>query len=579
MWNYSIDEWKSEVLSSLKKTDIPVFEKNIFSGENISPFSFGSEAHPIQVLGGKTSSFLAIQNYEDLVKSGMNEWLRDPALGFRFRQLDDIQIDESLSNKTLFLSQPFPFLPSEKQKENIQKWVHQNHSLNLGWSPLSFGLTRGEILKKPFMGWDRIFNSECLHQEKLKWFYISSAPYQWAGAEPHVELGIVLSLAYVTLTELNAVGVSAEKSVSRFSFGLALGTDILIESSKVAALKILWARLNELVSDQPEKTAAAEIYALPSLRYFSGRDSLNNLLRTTLMSLSAMLGGASGFKCIPYDVLCKNKSPDSFRISTNVPLILSQEAYTVQTDNPLDGSPLFSETTMKICENAWIFFQEIEKKGGIFEAVRSGWLQNELKRQEEYSKNQLCYFQKEFVGVNKYVSKDLQAMATEPSDIIRLRDIIDPLFLTKSPDDYLNVEPLVVNSLSYDWDIVQVQSDRYLKLKGHRPLVKAIKGGGPIVEKKLSWLMNLVGVGGLAVEVLTQENLSSLNLETDFVILIPSHDEMEEQMISRVRPLMKGKIWSCNEAKENSKIDKFIQTEMNSLELIKEMQSLAMGGV
>jgi methylmalonyl-CoA mutase len=374
------------------------------------------------------------------------------------------------------------------------------------------------------------------------------------------------------------VGLPPAQTLKRFSFGLALGTDILVEASKIAALRILWQRLSEVLGQDVE--LANEIYTLPSLRFFSGRDTQNNLLRTTLMALSAALGGAQGFKCIPYDALTRKKSPDAMRLSTNIPLLLKQEGFVSGVQNMLDGAPLFEKTTASICEKAWMFFQEVEKKGGLFEAVRSGWLQTELKRQEEYSKNLLCYFQKEIIGVNKYVVSQSIDETVDKNSLMRLSDIIDPLFLTKSPDDYLTVEPLVVNSVCYDWDVVQIRSDQYRHKTGTRPRIQVIKGGGPVVEKKLTWLSQIFSVAGFEMEVQSAEptSWSAMNQEA-LVIIVPSHDEMEETVALQLRQQSRARIWSCNTLKDTSKVDKFLQTDVNILEIIKEMQSLVLEGV
>ncbi len=580
MWQFDQQLWEKEILSSLKKTDLPRFGKKIFGNETINPFAIGSSAEPFQING--RSKFLAVQNYEELVSRGMSEWVHHEDVGFRFRELLDINIDESLRGKTLFLSQPFPFLTSEEQSAKIGQLVQHGHQLNLGWSPLSFGLTRGEILKKPFANWDKIFRSSALESQNVVWFYLSSAPYQWAGAEAHVELGVMLSLAYATIRELEAAGIAPAQALSRFSFGLALGTDILIETSKIAALRILWQRLSEVLGE--DMVLTNEIYTLPSLRFFSGRDTQNNLLRITLMALSAALGGAQGFKCIPYDALSRKKSPDALRLSTNIPLILKQEGFVSGVQNMLDGALLFENTTESICEKSWMFFQEIEKKGGLFEAVRSGWLQTELKRQEEFSKNQLCYFQKEIVGVNKYVVSQIadgpMDAAVDVNSVLRLGDIIDPLFLTKSPDDYLTVEPLVVNSVCYDWDVVQIRSDRYRQKTGIGPRVKVVKGGGPVCEKKMLWLAQLFSVAGFNLEVVSGDPSSWPPMaEEKLIILVPSHEEMEESWVPQLRQLSRARLWSFHTAKDLSKIDKFLQTDVNVLEIIKEMQSLVLEGV
>jgi methylmalonyl-CoA mutase len=297
-------------------------------------------------------------------------------------------------------------------------------------------------------------------------------------------------------------------------------------------------------------------------------------MRMTLMAFAAITGGARGFKCIPYDVLNKRKTADAIRVSTNIPLILKKEGYLCQVKNPLDGGSLFSETVDVLCKSAWTAFQEIERKGGVFEAVRTGWLQTELKRAAEYSKNQMSYLQHELVGVNRFVSKT-PSYGSE-GDIIRLSEIIDPLFLSRSADDYLTVEPLLVSSLSYEWEALQMASDRFAAVAGRRPRVVAVKGGGPVVEKKFSWLTTVLGLGGVDVEVMAPERADSVENWSSLVILVTSGEELEQSLSQILRTKGVEKIWSLDHAKKETDVDRYLDSQMNALEFVKDVQQIVL---
>ncbi|MBY0384401.1 hypothetical protein K2X05_04510, partial [bacterium] len=199
-------------------------------------------------------------------------------------------------------------------------------------------------------------------------------------------------------------------------------------------------------------------------------------------------------------------------------------------------------------------------------------------RKEEFSKNKFSYLQNELVGVYKYVSRHVENSPTEPGALLRLSDIIDPLFLTKSPDDYLTVEPLLVHSLCYEWDAVQVNSDRYFKKMGKHAVVPVIRGGGPIVEKKVNWLKQLFLIAGFDIEIIGAEASFLNEMNSPLLILVPSQDEMEESLLSQYRKVIRGRIWSMGEAKNNSQMDKFLQMDVNVLEVIKEMQAIVLEG-
>lgn len=577
MWNYTQEDWLKEVKRSLKLEQDPVFLKKITDEKSIFPFSKKLEASSLQKDVACGKPFLTIQNYNDLKKSDLDEWIKDGDVGLRFRQLIDLRDFNDLSvlnDKSLFLSQPFPFLLEDREKETLSSFKSKDFHINLGWSPLSFGLTRGEILKRPYAGWENIFNQQEIHGANCTWFYLSSAPYQWAGAEPHVELSVVLSLAFNVLKELDSLGFSIEQVKDKISFGLSLDTDILLESAKITALKTLWQRLVEVASESSVSGAKVDVYALPSLRHFSGRDPWNNIMRLTLMSFAAFSGGAQGFKCVPYDVLNKHKTADATRVSTNIPLILKKEGFVNLVENPFDGNSLFTESVNALCEAAWAHFQEIERKGGVFEAVRSGWLQAEVKRSGEISKNATSYREKELVGINKFIAKDTNYIKGQASQIIKLNDIIDSVFLKKSDDDYLSVEPLTISSLSYEWEKMQCQSDQYLISKGHRPSVPMIKGGGPICEKKAHWIQSLLHLGGLEEKLSTPEDIASLDGHQPLVIILPANDEAEEIMVAALKAKGFEKIWSTGSGRTTLAIDRYIDKDMNALEFVEGVHRL-----
>ncbi|MCC6137702.1 MAG: hypothetical protein IT287_03665 [Bdellovibrionaceae bacterium] len=529
------DAWVSEVKKSLKLEELPPFQKKITDDFAISPISVGRSSEFLQKPFGVMSSFLAIQNYSELVSGQLQEWIKHPDVGLRFRQLDDVPQVDTLENKNLFLSQPFLFVPT-KEQEDILAFVDKAKCvLNLGWSPLSFGLTRGEILKKPLNGLDKVAECASLRTPSTKWFYLSSAPYQWAGAQPHAELGILLSVAYELLREMDSCKMSLKDSVNKLSFGLSLGTDVLIEPAKIVALKLLFKKLIELV-DSDAQEEIPPIYAMPSLRVYSGRQPWNNLIRNVLMCSSAIIGGAQGFKCIPYDVLNKNKQINALRESTNVPLLLSQEAHLQDVFNPLDGAPLFAGAIQTLSSQAWDFFKELEKKGGVFEAVRTGWLQMELLRQSEESTVKIKTLEHNLVGVNEFVDKRFRYHSSKTmedqsaSELVALENIIDPIFLDKTDDEYMSVQPLVISSLTNDWEVLQEQADRYKDKK-----LIVLKVPSPGAEKKSRLLAKTLNIIGCQHESIEENQIAEKVFAGSVVVLIVGDAQKENVLLTELR--------------------------------------------
>lgn len=534
----SYNLWVQEVKKSLKQDELPLFQKVISGEESIEAISVGRNDSFFQRKALTQRPFLAIQNYSELVSGELEAWIRHEQVGLRFRQLEDIPQNDLLKQKTLFLSQPFLFSPDIRQQETLTFLESMGATLNLGWSPLSFGLTRGEILKKPLSGLEKIVQDKILQSKTTCWFYLSSAPYQWAGAQPHAELAILLSMTYEILQELEYCKMPLVKALEKISYGLSLGTDVLLEPAKIIALKHLSLRLVELI-EKDTVFDVPSVYAMPSLRVYSARQPWNNLIRNTLMCSSAIVGGAQGFKCIPYDVLNRHKQKNALRESTNVPLLLSHEARMQDVLNPLDGAPLFAQAIEVLCKTAWDFFKEIEKKGGIFEAVRSGWLQMELMRQSEVSQKKVNSLESPLIGVNQFVDQRFKYsdVSSPKSQLIPLEEIIDPLFLQKTDDEYMSVQPLIISSLTEGWEALQEAVGRAVQKK-----IIVVKTPAPNTEKKNKMLKKVFDVLGCHALVLEDAQISSEMSLANLAILVVPDAQEGHLLLSKVKELSHCKV-------------------------------------
>lgn len=569
-------QWISEVQRALKVEQVPDFIKIIFD-QKINAISYGDDERCFQKQTARLGSFLTVQNYNDLVNSNMSDWLHSSNVGLRFKQLKDLSVlsgQSNIQNKSVFLSQPFAFPLSEAHNETFDAARGHLSQLNLGWSPSSFGLTRGEILKRPYKDWEIIFKNSRLLEPHVRWFYLSSASFQWAGADRHMEIAILIALAIDSISEFETIGLTAAEVIPRITFGLSLGTDILLESAKVTALKRVWAKVCELYTVSSVETT--EVYGLPSLRQFSGRDPWNNIMRISLMSVAAVLGGAEGFKCIPYDVLRVHKNADAIRTSTNIPLLLTQEGLLDKVSNPFDGSPLFTNAVEVLCEQAWKSLQDIESKGGIFEAIRSGWLQSDIRRAADAEKEKVKNLQTSILGVNKFVAP----LSTDPStaEIVKLQDIIDPLFLRESDDDFLSVEPLLVESLCYEWEKMQLIFDTYKQRHQEYPMISVIKGAGPVAEKKMAWLKSILSLAPFRIELLSIDSESRLSQSLSKIVLVlPSSTDVEENVLSMLKSEKVEKVFYVGEERANISFDGYIDSNANAFDFLKQLQDQLVG--
>jgi methylmalonyl-CoA mutase len=126
------------------------------------------------------------------------------------------------------------------------------------------------------------------------------------------------------------------------------------------------------------------------------------MLRATTESMSAVIGGCDSLSVRAYDETFQESDEFSRRISRNISTILKEEAYFNKVTDPSAGSYFIENLTFEIAENAFKLLKEVENRGGIVEAFKQNFIQNEIKRNFETMQYELLNDQKIMVGVNKF---------------------------------------------------------------------------------------------------------------------------------------------------------------------------------
>lgn len=539
MWNYQESDWQSLVDTFLKKGKSVDLHRHLYGEKQISAFSRGVAGSLCQSVSTSKTPFLSIQNYSQLKNAELNDWITRPDVGLRFHEPKDLLKEESLhgeSQRSYMFSQPYVQSMTSETAELFSELLKEHScAIHMGWNPLAYGLTRGQILKRPFKEWEKVLAADCLHEDECRWFHLSSAPYHWAGADPRMELAVMLALAWSIIEELSYLGVPFSEAKKKINFSLSLGTDVLISSSKVAAMKLLWQRLCEAVESEGEDLNS-NVYAMPSLRHFSARDPWNNIMRLTLMSFSALVGGAQGVKPLPIDILRDEQTAQSIRVSMNIPLLLQEEGGVILNKAPLNGSDLFTRTVDSICEDAWSYFQQIQNKKGIFEAIRSGWLQTELKSEAAKSRESYESLREMIIGTSQHISKPKVPM--QHHQMKKLQDVVEPDLYAKEEKDYMNVEPVIVESLTYGWEYLQLLSDQWREEKKKPLSVIGIRYPGKTYEKKISWVTRIMSLVGVEVRWLNLDDIANQEVVTPASLLLATNTEDEQKALATLA--MKG---------------------------------------
>jgi methylmalonyl-CoA mutase len=206
-------------------------------------------------------------------------------------------------------------------------------------------------------------------------FLADGRPWHEAGAAEAQELAAVLAtgLAYLRGLESGGHGLAAARDA--LAFLLVADVDEFLTIAKFRALRRLWARVEEACGLDPKPI---RLHAETAWRMTTKRDPWVNLLRATIGTFSAGVGGADTLVVLPFTAALG--LPDAFarRMARNTQLILIEESNLWQVEDPAAGAGGFEALTDALCETAWRLFQTIEQEGGIVKSLADGQVQERV---------------------------------------------------------------------------------------------------------------------------------------------------------------------------------------------------------
>jgi methylmalonyl-CoA mutase len=206
-------------------------------------------------------------------------------------------------------------------------------------------------------------------------FLADGRPYHEAGASEAQELAAVLATAIAYLRALEEGGSSLDDACRTISFLLVSDADEFLTIAKFRALRRLWARIEASSGLEP---LPIRLHGETAYRMTTRRDPWVNMLRATMATFSAGIGGADAVCVLPFTAAMG--LPDAFarRVARNTQHILLQESNLWRVADPAAGAGGFEALTQALCEKTWEEFQRIEGEGGIVESLHAGALQGRI---------------------------------------------------------------------------------------------------------------------------------------------------------------------------------------------------------
>lgn len=377
---------------------------------------------------------------------------------------------------------------------------------------------------------------------------VDTAPYHNSGASEAQELGFAIATAVRYLRALDDAKINVADAATQIEFRFSLDSDLFMSVAKLRAARQLWQQVLSHCSPSASEKPI-RLQAQSGLRCISARDPWVNILRVTTQAFSAIIGGAQGFNSAAYDATCQQQTPLGRRIARNTQLILMEESQLNQVADPLRGSGLIEDVTTQLCEKAWAIFQNIEKQGGMADALLSGYVQTLVAEKRDQRKDDIASGKTSIIGVSEFANAnettihsvspppavatsldlpDVQLPSVKPADIAAaINSGADTRSIHKKIcTNNMSAKSLTVFRDSQVFENMVRQSDQFAAVHGERPgVILLTLGSASEYGARATFCANFFAAAGLDSHTVSIDDYQDTTDKKPALIVLCSSDE------------------------------------------------------
>ncbi|HRB19568.1 MAG TPA: methylmalonyl-CoA mutase family protein, partial [Chitinophagales bacterium] len=267
-----------------------------------------------------------------------------------------------------------------------------------------------------------IFEYTSQFMPKFNSISISGYHMQEAGATPEIELAYTLAdgLEYIR-TGINA-GLKIDDFAPRLSFFWAIGMQHFKEIAKMRAARLLWTKIVSQFNPISEKSLALRTHCQTSGWSLTEQDAFNNVTRTCIEALAAVLGGTQSLHTNALDEAIALPTDFSAKIARDTQLYLQKETEICRTVDPWAGSEYVEQLTDELARKAWILIEEVESYGGMTKAIEAGIPKMRIEEAATLKQARIDNGTDAIIGVNLYTTDDEQEIEILDIDNAEVRD-------------------------------------------------------------------------------------------------------------------------------------------------------------
>ena len=267
-----------------------------------------------------------------------------------------------------------------------------------------------------------IFAYTADNMPKFNSISISGYHMQEAGATQVQELAFTIADGMEYVKYGVGSGLDIDKFAGRLSFFFAIGMNFFMEIAKLRAARTLWHRAMTQLGAQSERSKMLRTHCQTSGVSLQEQDPYNNVMRTTIEAMAAMLGGTQSLHTNALDEAIALPTDFSARIARNTQIVIQEETGMTNVVDPLGGSYYIEALTKELVDKAWEIIERVEREGGMAKAVAAGWPKAMIEEAAAGRQARVDRGEDVIVGVNKYRRDEEDPIETLEVDNHKVRE-------------------------------------------------------------------------------------------------------------------------------------------------------------
>jgi len=249
---------------------------------------------------------------------------------------------------------------------------------------------------------------EYCSKELPLWNTISVSGYhiREAGCTAEQELAFTLGNGIAYIQAAIDKGLNLDDFAPRMTFFFNGHNDFLYEIAKFRAARKMWANIiSERFGSKNEKSMTMKFHTQTGGSTLTAQQPHNNVVRTAIQALSAVLGGTQSLHTNALDEALGLPSEKAAKVALRTQQIIAEESGIPNTVDPLAGSYTIEKMTQELCDKTSSLIKEIDTKGGMLNCIEEGWVQSQIMNSAYKFQKEIESNERIIVGVNDYLEE------------------------------------------------------------------------------------------------------------------------------------------------------------------------------